>query len=89
MRPGEFELPRHYAGGWQIGAHHYDENPRWSVTGSAIRLVHRWLEFRQMSKGPLGQGGGLLPCAGGYFDQPAPLMAAFALFDRLAKDERE
>ncbi|MGD9470613.1 MAG: hypothetical protein AB7G24_00780 [Novosphingobium sp.] len=40
------------------------------------------------------QGGGLvngppvLPCAGGYYDQPAALLDAFALFDKWLNERK-
>ena len=73
-------------GGWRIGEYHYDENPRFTVPEWALRLVRRWWQMRLLSKGAMGQGQRVLPRAGGYYDQPAAVMDAFELFDRLAEE---
>lgn len=62
------------------------ENPLLAVPHWALAAVDLWLDCRRMS-GPYGAR--MLPCAGGYGDQPAALMDAFRLFDMLASRKEE
>lgn len=78
--PQEFELPRFVEGGWRIGRFDYAENPRYTVPNRLRQLVQRWAEMRRLTNRGMGAAV-LLPCAGGYFDQPAAVMDAFELFD--------
>jgi hypothetical protein len=78
--PAEFELPRHVEGGWQIGEYHFEENPRFIVPSWCVRLVRMWLAMRQMGGSSLSSSP-LLPRSGGYGDQQALAMDAFALLD--------
>lgn len=75
-------------GGWRIGDFDYAENPRFTTPAWATRLVARWWQMRMMAKAPMGPEGRMLPCAGGYYDQPAAVLDAFALFDRLAEERQ-
>jgi hypothetical protein len=81
-------LPRRVEGGWLIGGYHYEENPRWTTPGWAISLAQRWGEMQRMQRAGLGAAV-LLPAAGGYLDQPAGTMEAFALFDGWAAERSQ
>lgn len=81
-------MPRRVEGGWIVGGFHHDENPLHTTPRWATVLVEHWARMRALARGvggagPLGGTGTLLlPRAGGYADQPALAMDAFALFDK-------
>lgn len=90
MRPGEFRLPRHVEGGWEIGGFFYDENPMFTAPAWATALVLTWLRLnRDRGVGPMGRGPVILLRGGGYCDQPALAMEAFEMFDKWAQEGRD
>lgn len=88
MAPAGFRLPRRVEGGWIVGGFHHEENPLHTTPRWATGLVEHWARMRALSRGvggggPMGAAGPpLLPRTGGYAEQPALAMDAFALFDR-------
>lgn len=77
-------MPRVVEGGWDIGGFAFAENPRFTCPAYAVQLVLLWAQLRAARGGGMaGIGAMILPRAGGYADQPALAMEAFALFDRL------
>lgn len=93
LAPQEFELPRHAEGGWIIGKHHFDENPRYTVPSQIQRLARRWLEIRTMSAATTGglipvAGTPAMPRSGGYMDQQAFVMDAFRMFDHWLRERQ-
>ena len=87
-------MPRDVEGGWEIGGFHYPQNPRFTCPPWALALVALWAQLRNARGGGMGALGPLvMPRGGGYADQPALAMEAFALFDRWLgegrSDERE
>jgi hypothetical protein len=75
-------LPRVVEGGWQIGGFAFAENPRFTCPAFALGLVQTWARLRSARGGGIaGVGAMIMPRAGGYCDQPALAMEAFALFD--------
>ena len=66
-----------------IGGHAFAENPRFTCPPYALALVALWASLRAARGGGMGgMGPMVMPRAGGYADQPALAMEAFALFDR-------
>lgn len=84
MAPAGFRLPRRVEGGWIVGGFHHEENPSHTTPRWATGLVEHWARMRALrGVGQMGMPGpALLPRAGGYADQPALAMDAFALFDK-------
>lgn len=75
-------MPRSVEGGWKIGGFTYPENPRFTTPAFALALVQTWARLRAARGGGMaGIGPMPLPRGGGYCDQPALAMEAFALFD--------
>lgn len=75
-------MPKIVEGGWQIGAHTYAENPRYTCPRWALILVSTWWQIRSARGGGMaGIGPAIMPRGGGYCDQPALAMEAFALFE--------
>lgn len=80
--PADFRLPRSVEGGWEIGGHAFAENPRFTCPAWALALVQTWARLRAARGGGMaGLGPMVLPRGGGFADQPALAMEAFALFD--------
>lgn len=89
MRPADFRLPRHVKGGWEIAGYTFEENPAFTVPRWATMLVETWLRTLAMrGAGPMGRGPAINLRSGGYLDQPALAMEAFALFDSWVEDSQ-
>lgn len=89
MRPADFRLPRHVKGGWEIAGFAFAENPAFTVPSWASALVNTWLTtLAQRGAGPMGRGPMIMLRGGGYLDQPALAMEAFAMFDNWASEAR-
>lgn len=88
--PGDFRMPRHVEGGWEIGGFAFPENPLFTTPAFALALVRLWAQLRAArGAGMAGIGAMILPRGGGYCDQPALAMEAFAMFDQwLAEGQR-
>lgn len=88
--PGDFRMPRHVEGGWDIGGFIFSENPAFTTPRWAIMLVHLWAQLRAARGGGMaGPGAMIFPRAGGYLDQPALVMEAIALFDLWLSEGRD
>jgi hypothetical protein len=88
-RPADFRLPRSVEGGWELGGHAFAENPRFTCPAWALALAATWAQLRAARGGGMaGPGAAVFPRAGGYCDQPALAMEAFALFDRWLEEGR-
>lgn len=75
-------MPRAVEGGWEIGGFAFAENPRFTCPSWALMLVQLWAQLRAARGGGMaGVGAMIMPRGGGYCDQPALAMEAFALFD--------
>lgn len=86
--PAEFLLPRFVEGGWTIGGFTFAENPRFTVPGWCERLVQAWARVSRLRGGGLVPGAPILPCGGGFGDQPALVMDAFEMFDHWAEQRK-
>ena len=65
-----------------IGGHSFAENPRFTCPRWALALVSLWWQLRAARGGGMaGVGPAIMPRGGGYCDQPALAMEAFALFE--------
>jgi len=83
IAPADFRLPRSVEGGWEIGGFTFAENPRFTTPAWALALVASWARLRSARGGGMnGIGPMVMPLAGGYLDQPALAIEAFALFDQ-------
>lgn len=82
-------MPRSVEGGWKIGEFTFAENPRFTCPGWALALVQCWARLRAARGGGMGGiGPMILPRGGGFVDQPALAMEAFAMFDLWVQEGR-
>lgn len=83
-------MPRSVEGGWIIGGFAYAENPLFTCPRWARVLVQTWAQLRAARGGGMGGIGPMvMPSGGGYLDQPALAMEAFALFDNWLTEGRD